>query len=201
VPGQQRILVVSTEAAPAELDRLRRDLGRRPAVLAAPTAEAKRVVSALRVDPEVEVLLAPVRFPDADRGQRLDTLVRRHALADRFRDVVVVTDQATSTLLLRVLAPDQLAEKGGVKRVGLPRAARQVSPRRIGVAGVVVGIVASAAEPLTPVVTLPAVAALLGLLLLLVPAVRHLGREVLLAAAIGFVVVVVMAAGSQRFPG
>lgn len=38
--------------------------------------------------PRPEVLLAPVRFPDADRGHRLDDLVRVHASRDRFRDVV-----------------------------------------------------------------------------------------------------------------
>ena len=67
------------------------------------------------------MLLAPVRFPDVDRGHHLDQLVRRHAVEDRFRDVVVVTDAATVTLLLRALAPDQLPMAGAVTEVGLPR--------------------------------------------------------------------------------
>ena len=62
--------------------------------------------------------LAPVRFPDVDRGHRLDEVVRRHAVEDRYRDLVVVADQATLTLLLRVLAPDQLPEGGPVTEVG-----------------------------------------------------------------------------------
>ena len=63
MPGRQPIFVVSTTADEAELQRVRGDLGRDPVVLTAPTAEAKRVVSALGVEPHVEVLLAPASFP------------------------------------------------------------------------------------------------------------------------------------------
>ena len=97
----QRIFVVGAQASTDEVARLRSSLGRSVVVLAAPTAEAKKVVTGLGVEPVPDVLLAPVRFPDVDRGHRLDQLVRRHAVEDRFRDVVVVTDAATVTLLRR----------------------------------------------------------------------------------------------------
>ena len=201
MPGRQPIFVVSTTADEAELQRVRDDLGRDPVVLTAPTAEAKRVVSALGVEPHVEVLLAPASFPPADRGHRLDELVRRHALRDRFRDVVVVTDPATATLLLRVLAPDQLAAGGAVTVVGLPRGDRPVAVRRAVAGGVVLGVVTGVAEQQAAVLALPAAVAVVGLGMLLVPHWRHLGRELLLAAGIAVAVLLVVVAGSARFPG
>ena len=201
VSGRQRILVVTTAVGEAELLRLRDDLARDPVVLTAPTAEAARVVAALRVEPRAEVLLAPVSFPPADRGHRLDELVRRHALRDRFRDVVVVTDPASATLLLRALAPDQLATGGAVTVVGLVRGDRPVSVRRAVGSGVVLGLVAAVAPSPALLVGLPGMVALLGLALLLVERWRHVGRELLLATAIGMVVVLVVVAGSARFPG
>lgn len=201
MPGRQRIFVVSTAAGRAELLRIRDDLGRDPVAISAPTAEAKQVVSILEVEPQVELLLASVSFPPADRGHRLDELVRRHAVLDRFRDIVVVTDSATSTLLLRTLAPDQLAAEGAVTVVGLPRGDRPVAVRRAVAVGLVSGLAASVAEPLAVMLALPGIAALVGLVLLLVQPWRHLGRELLLAAAIAMVVVVAVVAGSARFPG
>ena len=201
MPGRQPIFVVSTTADEAELQRVRGDLGRDPVVLAAPTAEAKRVVSTLGIEPHVEVLLAPASFPPADRGHRLDELVRRHALRDRFRDVVVVTDPATATLLLRVLAPDQLASGGAVTVVGLPRGDRPVAVRRAVSGGVVLGVLAGVAEQRSAVLALPVAVAAVGLGMLLVPPWRHLGRELLLAAGIAVAVLLVVVAGSARFPG
>jgi hypothetical protein len=201
VPGRQRILVVSTTAGEAELLRVRDGLGRNPVVLTAPTPEAERAVRTLEVEPQLEALLTPVKSPPADRGHLLDTLVRRYALHDRFRDVVVITDLATSTLLLRSLAPDQLPSRGAVTVVGLPRGDRPMSGRRAVVSGLVLGVAAGAAEPLTPILTLPLVAALVGLALLLVPPVRHLGRELLVAASIAVAIVLAVVAGSARFPG
>ncbi|WP_193614078.1 hypothetical protein [Nocardioides lijunqiniae] len=195
--GLQRVLVVSTSAGAAEVAGLRASHGRDPLVLTAPTAEAKRVVLALGADPQVEVSLAPVRFPPADRGHRLDELVRRHALRDRFRDVVVVVDPATATLLLRTLAPDQLPTSGAVTLVGLPRGDRPVAVRRAVVLGVVLGVVAAAADPLL----LLGIAGSVGLVLLLVPPWRHLGRELLLAAAISAAVALALVSSSGRFPG
>lgn len=201
VPGRQPIFVVSTTADEAALQRVRDDLGRDPVVLTAPTAEAKRVVSALGVEPRVEVLLAPASFPPADRGHRLDELVRRHALRDRFRDVVVVTDPATATLLLRVLAPDQLATGGAVTVVGLPRGDRPVVVSRAVAGGVALGVVTGVAEQQAAVLALPVAVAVVGLGVLLVPPWRHVGRELLLAAGIAVAVLLVVVAGSARFPG
>jgi hypothetical protein len=197
VSGHQRVLVVSTGVGEAELARLRRDLGRDSVVVTAPTAEAKRVVLALQAAPQVEVSLAPVRFPPADRAHRLEELVRRHALRDRFRDVVVVVDPATSILLMRALAPDQLPAPGPVTVVGLPRGDRPVAVRRAVAVGLALGLVAAAANP----VVLVGLAGSLGLALLLVPPWRHLGRELLLATAISGAVALALVSSTGRFPG
>ena len=127
--------------------------------------------------------------------------MRRHALRDRFRDVVVVTDPATATLLLRVLAPDQLATGGAVTVVGLPRGDRPVAVRRAVAGGVVLGVVTGVAEQQAAVLALPVAVAVVGLGVLLVPPWRHLGRELLLAAGIAVAVLLVVVAGSARFPG
>ncbi|HWJ10704.1 MAG TPA: hypothetical protein VNS46_15100, partial [Nocardioides sp.] len=148
-----------------------------------------------------EVLLALVRSPDADRGHRLDALVREHALRDRFRDVVVVADPATVTLLLRVLAPSQLSEGGPVTVVGLPRAEPPASLPRVALLGVVLGLLSAVLDGLLPLFALPLAAAAAGLLLLAAPPLRRTAREVLLAAAVSTVVVMVVVAGSTRFPG
>jgi hypothetical protein len=201
VPGHQRILVVSTTAGEAELLRVRDGLARNPVVLAAPTAEAARVVRTLEVEPQVEELLTPVSTPPADRGHQLDSLVRRYALQDRFREVVVVTDSTTCTLLVRSLAPDQMPTAGAVTVVGLPRGDRPMAGRRAVVSGLVLGVAAGVADPLTPILALPGAVASVGLVLLLVAPWRHLGRELLLAAAIAVLVVLAIVAGSARFPG
>jgi hypothetical protein len=201
VPGRQRIVVVSDTVAEAELLKLRDGLGRDPVVLVAPTAAAARAVRVLGVEPQAELLLAPVKSPLADRGHRLDELVRRAALQDRFREVVVVTDPATSTLLLRSLAPDQLSTGGAVTVVGLARGDRPVVVRRALVVGFVLGVAASAAGPLAVVLGLPGGAAAAGLALLLVPRWRHLGRELLLAAAVALTTFFAVVAGSARFLG
>jgi hypothetical protein len=199
VPDYQRIHVVSTTAADAEPARLP-DLRRDPVVITAPTADAARVVRALGVEPQVEVLLAPVRFPDVDRGHRLDELVRAHALRDRFRDLVVVTDPASAVLLLRVLAPSQLADGGPVTVVGLARGERPVAVPRALVTGVVLGAVVAFAERLQVLLALPVVLALVGLVVFLVVPWRHVGRELLLASAVSVAVGLAIIAGSARFP-
>ncbi|MCW2848218.1 MAG: hypothetical protein JWR90_2192 [Marmoricola sp.] len=201
VPGHQRVFVVSSGAGASDVRGVRDDLGRDPVVLSAPTVDAARVLGLLAVPPQVESLLAPVSIPQADRGHRLDALVRGYALQDRFRDVVVVTDEATSTLLVRALAPGQLPTEGAVTLVGLPRGERPMAVRRAVVGGVVLGVAAAVGEPVAPIPTLPAVVALLGLVLLLVAPWRRLGRELLLAAALAITVVLAMLAGSARFPG
>jgi hypothetical protein len=200
VPDHQRIFVVSAPLDETDLARLRRDVGRDPVVMTAPTAEAARVVRALGAEPQVELLLATVRHPDVDRGHRLDELVRRYALRDRFRDVVVVTDRASSVLLLRVLAPDQLAAGGPVTTVGLPRGSRPVVVRRAVVSGLVLGAVAYVADPAVWILLLPLLMALAGAVLAVPRRTRHLGQELLLAAGIGVLVALAIAAGSARFP-
>ena len=197
----QRIFTVSVQASTKDVERLRARLGSSVRVLTAPTVEARRVVEALGREPVPEVLLAPVRFPDVDRGYRLDELVRRHAVEDRYRDLVVVADPATLTLLLRVLAPDQLPEAGPVTEVGLPRAPRPVPLGKAAAGGVGLAVVAGVLSPVLAPWVLPALVALAGLALLVVPGRRYLGQALLIAAAVSVVVTLMAIAGSARFPG
>ncbi|MDR7252207.1 hypothetical protein J2X46_001183 [Nocardioides sp. BE266] len=197
----QRIFVVSAPAGTAEVAALRKRLGQQATVLAAPTAEAKRVVEGLGREPTPDVLLAPVRFPDVDRGHRLDDLVRRHAVADRWRDVVVVADPATVTLLLRVLAPDQLPAAGPVTEVGLPRGTRPVPLPRAVAGGAGLAVVSGLLASVVPVWVLPLLAVVAGLALLVVPSRRHVGESLLIAVAVAVLVTLLAIAGSSRFPG
>lgn len=197
----QRIVVVTTQAGAAEVARVRARLASSARVLTAPTAEGKRVVEGLGREAVPEVLLAPVRFPGVDRGHLLDALVRRHAVEDRYRDVVVVADPATVTLLLRVLAPDQLAAAGPVTEVGLPRAGRPVPLGRAAAGGVGLAVVVGLLAGLVPVWVLPALVVLTGLALLVVPGRRHIGYSLLIATAVAAVFSLFAIAGSSRFPG
>jgi hypothetical protein len=200
VTDYQRIFVVSTQAGAAEVDGVRMRLASSAVVLTAPTVEGKRVVQGLGRSALPEVLLAPVRFPDVDRGHRLDEVVRRHAVADRFRDVVVVADPATITLLLRVLAPDQLPS-GPVTEVWLPRGPRPVPLGRAAAGGVALALLVGLLSSVVPVWVLPAVAAAAGLVLLAFPAQRWIGQAVLIAVAVSLGVALFAIAGSARFPG
>ncbi|WP_457188815.1 hypothetical protein [Nocardioides sp. P5_E3] len=197
----QRILVVSTRADAAEVGRVRAGIGSSAVVITAPTADGKRIVQGLGHTAHPEVVLAPVRFPDVDRGHRLDEVVRRHAVADRFRDVVVVADPSTITLLLRVLAPDQLPAAGPVTEVGLPRGPRPVPLGRAAAAGVGLALLVSLLSAVVPVWVLPAVAAVGGLVLLALPGRRWLGLSVLIAVGVALGVSLLAIAGSARFPG
>ena len=197
----QRIYVVGTQAGADEVARVRSAMDAGAVVLTAPTAEAKKVVAGLGVEPVVDVLLAPVRFPDVDRGHRLDELVRRHAVQDRFRDVVVVTDPASVTLLLRALAPDQLPMGGAVTELGLPRGSRPVPLVQAALGGGLLAFVTVLGADVIPIWVLPLVAVLAGLTLLLVPRRRHLGEALLIAVAVAVAVSLLSVAGSSRFPG
>jgi hypothetical protein len=199
VAGHQRVLVVSTAAAPDDLG-LRGRVDRDPVVLGAPGPAVEQVARVLRAEPVVEPLLGPVSRPRPDRGHRVDELVRRHALRDRFRDVVVVTDPGTAVLLLRVLAPDQLPSGGPVTVVGLPRGDRPVSVRRAVLTALALAAAAGASDGVVPLLALPAAVVALGLVLLLVPPWRHVGRELLLTAAVAVLVLFAAIAGSARFP-
>jgi hypothetical protein len=147
-----------------------------------------------------EVVLAPVRHPDVDRGHRLDAVVRRHAVADRFRDVVVVADPASVVLLLRVLAPDQLAAGGPVTEVGLPRGPRPVPLGAAAAGGVGLAVLAGALSGVLPIWVLPALTVVAGLALLPVPGRRHVGHSLLIAVAVAVLVALLSIAGSSRFP-
>ncbi len=197
----QRIFVVTTQAGDDEVARVRTSLGASVRVITAPTGEGKRVVEGLAREAVPDVLLAPVRFPGIDRGHLLDALVRRHAVEDRYRDVVVIADPATVTLLLRVLAPDQLPTAGPVTQVGLPRASRPVPLGRAAAGGVGLALVASLLAALIPIWVLPALVVLVGLVLLAVPGRRHLGQALLIATAVAAGFTLFAIAGSSRFPG
>ncbi len=183
----QRILVVSTQADATEVARVRAGIGSSAVVITAPTADGKRIVQGLGHTAHPEVVLAPVRFPDVDRGHRLDEVVRRHAVGDRFRAVVVVADPATITLLLRVLAPDQLPTSGPVTEVGLPRGPRPVPLGRAAGAGVALALLVGLLSAVVPVWALPGR--------------RWLGLSVLIAVAVALGVSLLAIAGSARFPG
>ncbi|MCX6400866.1 MAG: hypothetical protein NTX33_13180 [Propionibacteriales bacterium] len=197
----QRIVVATTKANDTDVASVRRRLGANALVLTAPTAEAKRVVQELRRDAVPEVVLAPVPHPHVDRGHRLDEVVRRHAVADRFRDVVVVADPATVVLLLRVLAPDQLPAGGPITEVGLPRGPRIVPLGRAAAGGVALAVLAGVLSPLLPALLLPALTVVAGLALLLLPGRRHIGQALLIAVAVAAAASLLVIASSRRFPG
>lgn len=197
----QRIVVLSTQAGPSDVAGVRARLGSSAVVLAAPTGDAKRVVQGLGREAVPEVVLAPVSYPAVDRGHRLDEVVRRHAVIDRFRDVVVVADPATIVLLLRVLAPDQLADGGPVIEVGLPRGPRPVPMGIAAAAGVALAVLAGLLSGVVAIWVLPSLVVVAGLVLLLVPGRRHVGEALLIAVAVAALVTVLSIAGSSRFPG
>ena len=197
----QRIFVVGTQIGDADVAALRKRLGKVVTVLVAPTGDATRVVQVLGHEATPDVMLAPERFPGVDRGHRLDELVRRHALADRQRDVVVVADPATVTLLLRVMAPGQLPERGPVTVVSLPRAATPVSLVHVAAGGVLLAALTGLLAAVLPFWLLPGLVVLVGLALLLVPRHRRSGQTLLLATGAAAVVAMLAIAGSARFPG
>lgn len=197
----QRIFVVGTQIGDADVAALRKRLGKVVTVLVAPTGDATRVVQLLGHEATPDVMLAPERFPGVDRGHRLDELVRRHALADRQRDVVVVADPATVTLLLRVMAPGQLPERGPVTVVSLPRAATPVSLVHVAAGGVLLAALTGLLATVLPFWLLPGLAMLVGLALALVPRHRRAGQTLLLATGAAAVVGMLAIAGSARFPG
>ncbi len=196
----QRILVVTTQADGTDVAAVRRRSGANALVLTAPTAEAKRVVARLGYDVVPELVLAPVPHPGVDRGHRIDEVVRRHAVADRFRDVVVVADPATVVLLLRVLAPEQLPTGGPVTEVGLPREARPVPVRAALAGGVALALLVLALSPVLPIWQVPALGLVPGLALLLLPRLRHVGYALLIALGVALVMSLMVVAGSNRFP-
>ena len=122
-------------------------------------------------------------------------------LARAGRDVVVVADPATVTLLLRVLAPDQLAATGPVTEVGLPRGTRPVPIAPALGGGAALALASGLLSAVVPVWVLPLLAVLAGLVLLAVPGRRHLGEAALIAVGVALLVSLLVIAGSSRFPG
>lgn len=198
--SHQSIFVVTTEIREAEIVALRKRLGSTALVLTAPTAEAKAVVAGLGRQPSPEVILAPVAYPDVNRGHRLDDLVRRHAMADRLRDVVVIADRATLTLLLRVIAPGQLASGGPVTLVSLPRATTPLSLGRVAAGGVALALLCWILNPILPIPVLLGLVVLIGLTLLLVPQQRRTGQALLLSVGVAVIVALLVVSSSARFP-
>ena len=81
----------------------------------------------------------------------------------------------------------------------MPSPATATTPGKARTAAL--GVLAGVADPSAAVLALPGVVAVAGLGMLLVQPWRHLGRELLLAAGIAVAVVLVVVAGSARFPG
>lgn len=195
--GLQRVVVVSTSAPDAEVDALRADS---PMTLCAPTAEAKRVVQRLALDPRPETLLAPVRLADGHRSQALERLVRTHASADRFRDVVVICDPDTARLVIKVIG-DSATPVLPVTELGLPRGERPPQPVWWGLVGALVlaivsGLLSTVLHPLA----LPLLVALAGGVLWLSPARRPLARTLLLVAGVGALLLLLGITSARRFP-
>jgi hypothetical protein len=195
----QRIILVPTGAAHREFNRPRRGV-----VLASPDPAAQALATTTGLPVVTSPELADAGRADADRAQRLERLVRGHAVSDRFRDVVVVTDAETVRVVTTELCalPGASTLPGGpeVVIVGLPRAARpvQVGPVLVG-AGLVTLVTLLTVGRLYPLVV-PAVVAVAGLVLLPWTGSRHLGRTLLAQAGLAAVIVFVVVAGSGRFP-
>lgn len=195
----QRIILVPTGAAQPEFNRPRRGV-----VLAAPDPAAQALATTTGLPVVTSPELADAGRVDAARMQRLETLVRGHAVSDRFRDVVVVTDaetvRAVTTGLCALPGASTLPGGPEVVIVGLPRAARPVQVGHVLVgAGLVTLVTLLTIGSLYPLVV-PAVVAVAGLALLPWTGSRHLGRTLLAQGGLAAVIVFVVVAGSGRFP-
>ena len=197
----QRIFVVGAQAGADEVARLRSSLGSDVVVLTAPTVEAKRVVTASGSSRCPTCCSRRSGSPTSTAGTASTSWSAAMRCEDRFRDVVVVTDPATVTLLLRALAPTSCRWPAPSRRSAC-RAARvpyRWCRRRW----------AAACSPswrcsppnVIPIWVLPLLVVVAGLVLLLVPRRRHLGEALLIAVAVAAAVSLLSIAGSSRFPG
>lgn len=197
----QRIFAVPTQAPGQGFARL----PRRTLVLVAPGDDAKALAASWGVTPEVEVELGPSPAGRDERRRELDTLVRRHALGDRWRDIVVVADRDTVDLVVTGLCDLPGAESGspsreGVTIVGLPRSTRSVPLWSVVLAGILLAaVVAITAGRLYPLV-LPAILAAVGVLLLPAPRTRHHGYAALVIAGVGTIGGLLIVSSLARFP-
>ncbi len=202
-PGAQRLQRVVL--LPTGADDPAADVGRPAVALTAPDAPARARATGLGLPVVVcpELAAEPGEVP-GDRAHRLDTLVRRHAVADRWRDLVVVADDATlrdvATGLCDLPEASTWPGSGGAVVVGLPRGTRPLRLGTVAAAALVVGVLALLAAGRLHPLSLPAVAAAAGAGLLLPSRTRHAGRTLLAAAGFAAVLVLLAVAGSTRFP-
>ena len=196
----QRVVLLSSSGGRFAAARLRR-----AEVLSAPEAEARARAETLGLPVLVcpELAAEPGGVPDG-HPDRLDALIRGHAVADRWRDLVVVADTATlhaaAAGLCGPTAVPPPADAEGVVVVGLPRGSRSVPWAAVAVGALVVaGLVGLTLDRLHPLV-LPGLAAGAGLALVLPERTRRAGRSLLAVAALAAVLVLAVVAGASRFP-
>lgn len=199
----QRVVLIATTTPAAQV---RPRLGRRPLVLCAPTPEAKRIVAGLAVrapglEATPEVLLTPVTTSGPQRGHDLEALVRRHALADRYRDVVVVADPGTTALVARGLTGHR-GPTAPMTVVGLPRGGRPFATPwwAVCAAGFLLAVVAGLLVPRLHLLAVPALVAAVGVGLVPSGRTRPLGLAVLAAAGVALVLVLLGVSSARRFP-
>lgn len=186
----QRIVLVPTGAAGDAVPVPRRAL-----VLVAPDPGA--IAWARRTGLPTEPLTA---VP----GPALENQVRSRAVADRWRDLVVVADAATVRALAASLCnlpgSSALAGADDVVTVGLPRGERAVRPLHVVVGSGLLALLTLLLIDRVYPLLLPGAVAAAGLALLPWRGSRHLARTLLAAAGIAAILVFVLVAGSTRFP-
>ncbi len=197
----QRIFVVPTQTPGPGLARVPRGA----LVLVAPGEAAEALAAGWGAEPEVQVELGPSSAGHDERRYELDALVRRHALGDRWRDVVVVADHDTVDLVVTGLCDLPGAEPGtrsrdGVTVVGLPRSTRSVPLWSVVIGGIVLAaVVAIGADRIYPLL-IPAATAVIGVVLLPAPRTRHHGYAALVIAGTGLVGGLLLLSSTARFP-
>lgn len=197
----QRIVLVPTDAAHPTFGRPRRGV-----VLTAPDPAARAVAATtgLPTIASPELAGAGPGGVDGERVRRLEALVRGQAVSDRFRDVVVVADAETVRAVATGLCalPGASTLPGGLEvvTVGLPRGSRPLRVGPVLVGAGLVGLVTLVTLGRLYPLLVPAVVAGLGLALLPWTGSRHLGRTLLAQAGLAALVVLVVVAGSGRFP-
>jgi hypothetical protein len=198
----QRVLLVPTTGGDTGSAAPRRGL-----VLTAPDAEARARAEQIGLPVLVcpELAASPDDVSEVRRRYRLDALIRGHAVADRWRDLVVVADAETLAAAAAGLCGDLSAVPaaqgdGGVITVGLPRGSRPVSWAPVVAGAVAVALlVGLTLERLYPA-WLPAIVAGAGLLVLPWARTRRVGWTLLSVAGLSAVLVFVAVAGATRFP-
>lgn len=134
----------------------------------------------------------------------LENLVRARAVADRWRDLVVVADARTVRALAAALTNEPgtsaLAGADDVVTVGLPRGTKPVRPRDVVGGGLLVTLATFVLIDALYPLLLSVLVAAGGLVLLPWARTRHLGRTLLAVAGVSAVLVFLLVAGSTRFP-